>query len=208
MQIGPGETARVEQGQRKHRSRRTGFNNEKANQQRDSCDPSHRNRFNQREDNSPETGGCQHNTGPVESGRGVSGTRLRDAPDRDREDDEGKREIDEEDPAPRQVLNEPSPKHRTECGGHRGEPGPRPYRSTSLCLRKRRTDERQTARHEQRGAHALHGASRDELTNRVGKAAPRGRRGEDEHAASKDLRRPRRSPNDPPVRSSAASVSA
>ena len=36
-------------------------------------------------------------------------------------------------------------------------------------LRKRRADERQAARHEQRGAHSLHGASRDELTDAFGK---------------------------------------
>ena len=168
-QVGPAETARAEQCQRKHRRRRAGFDKEKANQQSDSCDPSHRNRFNQREDKSPETGGGQHDTRPVESVRGVSGSRLRDAPDRDREDDEGKREIDEEDPAPRQVLNEPSSKHGTERSRNRGEPGPRPDGSTALCLWKRRADERQAARHEQRGAHTLQSASRDELTNGIGK---------------------------------------
>ena len=117
----------------------------------------------------------------------MSGARLWDAPDRDCEDDEGEREIDEEDPAPRQVLNEPSPEHGTERSRNRGEPGPCPYCSTALCLRKRRTDERQAARNEQRGAHTLQGASRNELTNSSGKAAPRGRGGEDEHAASKDF---------------------
>ena len=87
-QVGPAEAARAEQRQRKHRSRRADFKNEKANQQNDSRDTRHWNRFNQREDKSAETRGRQHNPRPVESVRGVSGTRLRDSPDRDREDDE------------------------------------------------------------------------------------------------------------------------
>ena len=63
----------------------------------------------------PRPSGRQHDTGPVESGPGLERPAFRDAPDRDREDDEGEREIDEEDPAPRDVLNEPSAEHRADA---------------------------------------------------------------------------------------------
>src|ERR1700737_66079 len=50
---------------------------------------------------------------------------FRDAPERDRHHRAGKREIEEERPAPRAMLDKPSAKDRTESGRNRGKSGPR-----------------------------------------------------------------------------------
>lgn len=128
---------------------------EKASQQKRSRNAAQRDGLDEGEDNEPETGRCQRDSRPVEPICSVGGAGLRHAPERDREHDKRERKIDEEDPAPGEVLDEPAAKDGAHCGRDRRERRPRANGATSFGTGKRRADQGEAARNEQCGADPL-----------------------------------------------------
>src|SRR5207302_1380431 len=68
-----------------------------------------------------------------------------------------KREIDEEDPAPGGMLNEPAAEHRTDRGGDRRETRPPADRVAAAVLVEGRADDCKAAGHAPRSSHTLNG---------------------------------------------------
>src|SRR5437016_12120938 len=76
-----------------------------------------------------------------------------------------KREIDEKDPAPGSVLNEPAAQHRTNRGGDRRETRPCADRLAAALLVEGRADDCKAAGHEQRSSHTLNAPRAYQLLN-------------------------------------------
>src|SRR5207249_11620805 len=70
-----------------------------------------------------------------------------------------KREIDEEDPAPVDMLNDPAAQHRTNRGGDRRETRPSADRLAAALLVEGRADDCNATCHEQRSSHILNAPS-------------------------------------------------
>src|SRR5580692_8378118 len=75
------------------------------------------------------------------------------------------REIDEEHPAPRSMLDQPSPEHRPNSGSDCGEAGPGADCLSAAFLVERCADNRKAARNEQCSSHALNASGDDQLMN-------------------------------------------
>jgi hypothetical protein len=206
--VRPGEAARSEQGEWEHGRRRVRLEPEKASQQKRSRYAGQRDGLDERENNGADTGRRQCDSRPVEPLRRVGGARLRHAPERYREHDKREWKIDEEDPAPGEVLDEPAAKDGAHRSGDRRERRPRANGATAFgtgndaLIRARLPGTRRAA--------PTPCKARAAMSSPIVLDKPHNA----EHAAkmhtpnAKILRRPRRSPSDPPVRRNAASVSA
>src|SRR5579884_2232035 len=83
---------------------------------------------------------------------------------RDRQDGDGQRQVDEERPPPREMLDEPPTEHRAKCRGDRGEAGPGADRPAAiLAVGKRGGDQGKAARNEERSTNAFRPSSDNEL---------------------------------------------
>src|SRR5438876_3650952 len=76
-----------------------------------------------------------------------------------------KREIDEKDPAPGGVLNEPAAQHRTNRGGDRRETRPRADRLAAALLVEGRADDCEATGYEQRSSDTLNAPRDYQLLN-------------------------------------------
>jgi hypothetical protein len=102
--------------------------------------------------------------------------RARDERDRDDHD------VNQEDRAPPEVLEQPATDDRAECETDSGESRPDRDRLTALFRREDVGQDRQRCRHHQRGADAHRRSRRDQLAGGVGKRREP-RRGADDHQA-------------------------
>ena len=108
----------------------------------------------------------------------VAGPAFRDFPQSQQQDRQPQRNIDEEHPSPRTVLDEPSAQHGTDRRGDRREARPRPDRAAALLLGKISADQSQAAGDKQRPADSLEAPGNNQLPD-VGRAVrtrPRQRR--------------------------------
>ncbi len=96
------------------------------------------------------------------------------------------RDVDEEDPAPLEVLGDETAHQRADRERERGRAGPDADRSPAFARRKRRGDDRERRGVHQRGAGSLKNASADEHLGRVGEAAQERRQGEDDDPGDED----------------------
>ncbi len=97
--------------------------------------PSQPGRFDQAIDESTETEGDDQGAEKVEP-LGDGAVTLGNAPQGNEDHGGGQWEIDEEDPAPGSVLDEPAPKHRTEGSGNGGKAGPSSDSAAAIFLGK------------------------------------------------------------------------
>src|SRR4051812_5357409 len=104
----------------------------------------------------------------------------------DEEDDEGERDVDEEDPAPGKVFDEPAAKEGAEDGCYGGGARPCADGSAMLVLREDGVDYGEAAGYEERAADALEGASQDEHSGTAREAAPDRGQGENDDAEGVD----------------------
>ena len=72
------------------------------------------------------------------------------------------RDVDVENPSPRELLDQPAADYRPDAGSNRGEPSPGPDCASAALLTVARGDQGKTARHEQRRADALRAARHDQ----------------------------------------------
>ncbi len=114
------------------------------------------------------------------------GARTRHPPEEQAEHGHGDREVQEERPAPREVLDQPAAEDGPEGGGDRAGGRPRPDGEPSLLFGERRAQDGEAARHEERRTHALHRARDHELPHTARQPAGAGRRGEEHDPARID----------------------
>ena len=115
---------------------------------------------------------------------------FRHVPQGDRDHREAERNVQKEDPVPRELLDQPSSEHRADPGGDRRITGPRPDRPTAIFLRKGRADYREASRYEHRRPDALNRACRYQLPDRLRKPASQRRDREHQISETKDLPSP------------------
>src|SRR5689334_16347945 len=82
-------------------------------------------------------------------------------------------EIDEKDPAPRSMLNEPTAQHRTDRGGDGSETRPRADRLAAAFLVEGRADDCEAAGHKQRCSYTLNAPREYQLLNVRGNSTTR-----------------------------------
>src|SRR5581483_8925804 len=93
------------------------------------------------------------------------------------------RDIQEEDGAPTDVLDEPAAEDGSDRRRDGAETRPRADRASAFCVTERRADDREAPRHEKGRARTLHRACDDEHARRRRETArDRGRR-EEQHTA-------------------------
>ena len=117
---------------------------------------------------------------PVDRARGGVIPVLRDMGEGEPERDCGYRDVDPEDDAPGQKVDEKAAERRAEGGGDRRCRRPRADRTTAHLLREGRRDDGERLRHEQRRPDALHHARDDQRADGRGERA--GNRGKHEQA--------------------------
>ena len=101
------------------------------------------------------------------------------------------RDVDEEDPRPRQRLDEDAAEHEPDRAAADGDRRPHAHRLRPLCaLRERRGDDRQRGRRDQRGAEALQAAEDDEHAGARREPVEQRGDGEDDEADEEDLLAP------------------
>ena len=76
------------------------------------------------------------------------------------------------------MFNQPATKNGAERCSDRSESRPRSNRMTPAFLVKGGTDDGETARHQERSAHALNASCEDQFVNVRGDSAPHGRQSE------------------------------
>ena len=114
-----------------------------------------RHRFDQSKNDSAKTEDGQQAAQPVEPLAAVLSPALRDFPQSKPQHRHPQRNIDEEYPSPRTMLDEPSTQYGADRSGDRGEAGPRPDRPPALLLGKISADESQAAGYKQRATDSL-----------------------------------------------------
>ena len=101
--------------------------------------------------------------------------RLVQAPPRERHEDEADRDVDPEDPLPRQALDHGAADERPEGDGQAADATPGAEREAAALGRDRRAEDRQRQRRDDRAAEALERACGDERLDRRRERSERGR---------------------------------
>src|SRR5690242_14888983 len=83
-------------------------------------------------------------------------------PESEGEREQGDRNVDEEDRAPRQCIHQPASEYRPGSRGEGGKPGPGANRLASFIGRKGRTDDGEATWDEKRPTNALHRTRRNQ----------------------------------------------
>src|SRR5262249_14125850 len=136
--------------------------------------------FDQPKRGASQSGKRQGRAAPVEGWGSLGVTALDDVAHREQDRGERDQRIDEEDPAPRRMVDDEAAQHRTDRGEDGREAGPGPDRFAALGLVERCPDDRQRTRGQEGGSDTLGGPGGDQLTGAWSKAAPhRGRREDD-----------------------------
>src|SRR6478672_2146048 len=111
---------------------------------------------------------------------------FRNMAKRDTDNNNRHRNIDEEDGAPGNVIDQPAAKDRPDRSGNGTKSRPSANCAAAIFLRKRAAYNGEAARNQERGSESLHGAGEDELPNRPGESAPGRSRGKDRHTDQED----------------------
>ena len=139
---------------------------------------------------------------------GLRVARLGDEDAAGGEGEDGDRDVDEEDPVPVGVLDEPAARDRAERDAEAGDGRPGADRLRPLLGGEDGREDREGGRHDQRAADAHERAAGDELGGGAGERGEDGAACEDEQAGGQGARlRPKRSPSDPAVSSRPAKTS-
>ena len=133
-----------------------------------------------------EADNAEHGTLPVEPARGVRRPRLGYVANRDPDDQCRQRQVEQEDPAPRGGVDEPTPGKRSDRRGDATEPGPCADRPCPVVRVERGLDDRQASRREQCATDALQHAGGDEDADAGCGAAQQRREGEPDHTDDED----------------------
>jgi hypothetical protein len=123
-------------------------------------------------DQAAEASERQQRAAPVETGCGLRITAFRHVAERDPDRRQRDERIDEEDPAPRGVIHDPSAEQRAERRRHCRKSRPGADRLAALAFIERRTDDRERTRDQQRRARALDGARNNQLRDVGAQPAP------------------------------------
>src|ERR1035438_4778350 len=113
-------------------------------------------------DEAAEGEGDEQRSGPIEMAAG-GGAAFGNMPQRNNDDDDGEGEIDEEDPSPGSMLDEPAAENGPEGGGDGGETGPCADGLAAAGLIEGGTDNGEAAGDEERGADSLNAAGEEKL---------------------------------------------
>ena len=186
-EVRAGELAGAEELEREHRRRSVSLDDDERDEEDDTDDDRDDRRCRplaarldepRRERREPEgdRSGAEH----VEVTRSGRVEALRHMANGDEHQD-AERHVDEERPSPRRGVDQPSPDERPRRAGDAGKTGPRADGARSVGLADGGGEQREAARHQQRGACALHRASSDECSAGGRGAAQRGRDGEADH---------------------------
>jgi hypothetical protein len=128
--------------------------------------PTLRGTLDERVDDTAEPERERRGTGEVDLVVGVRIEGLRHVAEGQHHRERHERQVDEEDGPPRHRLDQPPAQKGTGRGRHAAEPAPPSYCGAAIFRPKRRGDDREAARHEQRGRDALHAAGGDQCDGR------------------------------------------
>ena len=107
-------------------------------------------------------------------------------PKRNQDDQKRDRKIDKKNGAPGDVLDQPATHHGADSGSDCAKARPGPDGATAFILRKRTTDDGETAGNEERRAESLKRPGSDQLADVPSKSARGRRRGEQRNADQKN----------------------
>ena len=127
-------------------------------------------------------GGHRHRAGDVEARLALEAAATRDQSERQRDDGDADREVDEEDPVPAEHVGEDAAEQHAEAAATRGHEPEDAHRLRALGrLREERHHQRERDRRDDRGAESLDGPRADqELLRLCQPARERGEREEDD----------------------------
>src|SRR5258705_3368213 len=116
----------------------------------------------QSEDDAAQAEDGESRTAPIDPPRTGWIAALLHESERQRQHDDRERHVQKEHRAPAGVLDEPAAAHRADRRGNRAEYRPRADRAAAPGVVERGADDREAARNQERGTHALQRATSDQ----------------------------------------------
>lgn len=194
QEIGQRERSRPEQTDRKHRPSHPPFDDDERDERHHStahdCEQQQAVGARERpleepEDDASEANDGQACTHPIDARRSRRVAAFGHESRRQRDDDRGQRHVQHKYGAPADVLNQPSPRDWSDGRHHGAESGPCADRPAAIGVVKGGADNRETPRHQERGADALRRTCRDERARGACEAARHRRDGKQDRASEK-----------------------